>query len=67
MSLNKPFQFTSFAKTATKEERNERYYERLTIEEIKDFVSLKRIDISEVEFLRVLDYLEKAGIIEVLF
>ena len=65
----KKFKITSFCMTATKEERNERYSELLTSEELIDFLWLKKKGkkISVNEFLRILGYMDKAGIIEVSF
>ena len=67
MSLKKGYQLTPYGRSS-RGARVERYRERLTAAEFNDFVSLKkRLPLSEMEYERLLDYMVKAGIIEVTY
>ncbi len=67
MSLKKHYQLTSHGRSS-KGTDNEQYKERLTAAEFNDFVLIKkRIPISEIKFERLLDYMIKAGITEVVY
>ena len=67
MFLKKGYKLTSFGRWSIREEKDERYRERLTVEGLKDFALLvKRApgSLTKEEFQRVLDHMVKAGIIE---